>query len=52
MGVPFIDCDVFYTNVGIMIEVDKPPALKPLYWVGSSKRDLRSLPGAVEDLFG
>ena len=32
--------------------MDKPPALKPLYWVGSSKRDLGSLPGAVEDLFG
>jgi phage-related protein len=30
----------------------KPPSLKPLYWVGSSKRDLRSLPGPVEDLFG
>ena len=23
-----------------------------MYWVGSSKRDLRSLPGPVEDLFG
>jgi phage-related protein len=32
--------------------MDKPPSLKPLYWVGSSKRDLRSLPGPVEDLFG
>jgi phage-related protein len=32
--------------------MDKPPSLKPLYWVGSAKRDLRSLPGAVEDLFG
>ena len=32
--------------------MDKPPALKPLYWVGSSKRDLGSLPSAVEDLFG
>ena len=30
----------------------KPPSLKPLYWVGSSKRDLRSLPSPVEDLFG
>ena len=32
--------------------MDKPPSLKPLCWVGSSKRDLRSLPGPVEDLFG
>src|SRR6187551_3802484 len=32
--------------------MDKPPSPKPLYWVGSAKRDLRSLPGAVEDLFG
>jgi phage-related protein len=32
--------------------MDKPPSLKPLYWVGSSKRDLRSLPSPVEDLFG
>src|SRR5271157_2864691 len=32
--------------------MDTPPSLKPLYWVGSSKRDLRSLPGPVEDLFG
>jgi phage-related protein len=32
--------------------MDKPPSLKSLYWVGSSKRDLRSLPGPVEDLFG
>jgi phage-related protein len=32
--------------------MDKPPSLKPLYWVGRAKRDLRSLPGPVEDLFG
>ena len=32
--------------------MDKPPSLKPLYWVGSSKRDLHSLPDPVEDLFG
>ena len=32
--------------------MDKPPSLKPLYWVGSSKRDLLSLPDPVEDLFG
>ena len=32
--------------------MDKPPSLKPLYWVGSSKRDLFSLPGPVVDLFG
>ena len=32
--------------------MDKPPSLKPLYWVGSSKRDLLSMPRPVEDLFG
>jgi phage-related protein len=32
--------------------MDKPPSLKPLHWVGSSKRDLLSLPGPVMDLFG
>src|ERR1017187_3762858 len=32
--------------------MDILPSLKPLYWVGSSKRDLHSLPGPVEDLFG
>jgi len=32
--------------------MDKPPSLKPLYWVGSSKRDLLSLPAPVVDFFG
>ena len=32
--------------------MDKTPSLKPLFWVGSSKRDLLSLPGPVVDLFG
>lgn len=32
--------------------MDKPPSLKPLHWVGRSKRDLLSLPGPVVDLFG
>jgi len=32
--------------------MDRLPSLKPLYWVGSSKRDLRSLPSPVVDLFG
>ncbi len=32
--------------------MDKPPSLKPLYWVGSSKRDLQALPGPVVDFFG
>ena len=32
--------------------MDKPVSLKPLYWVGISKRDLLCLPGPVEDLFG
>jgi phage-related protein len=32
--------------------MDNTSSLKPLYWVGSSKRDLLSLPGLVVDLFG
>src|SRR6266566_1184158 len=32
--------------------MDQPPSLKPLRWVGSSKRDLLSLPAPVVDLFG
>ena len=32
--------------------MDKPPFLRPLYWVGSSRRDLRSLPDPVQDVFG
>jgi phage-related protein len=30
----------------------KHPSLRPLYWVGSSKRDLSSLPEPVQDVFG
>jgi phage-related protein len=32
--------------------MDESPSLKPLRWVGGSKRDLLSLPGPVVDLFG
>lgn len=32
--------------------MEKRPSLKPLQWVGSSKRDLFSLPGPVMDFFG
>ena len=32
--------------------MDRPPPLKRLEWVGSSKRDLLSVPGKVMDLFG
>jgi Phage-related protein len=32
--------------------MDSAPSMKPLYWLGGSKRDLRSLPGPVKDLFG
>jgi phage-related protein len=35
-----------------MVSVEKPPPPKPLYWLGSSKRDLRALPGSVQDVFG
>lgn len=27
-------------------------AIKPVVWVGSSKGDLKALPGAVQDIFG
>ena len=32
--------------------MDRIPSLKPLRWVGSSKRDLLALPGPVMDFFG
>jgi phage-related protein len=32
--------------------MDKFPCLKPLHWIGGSKRDLKALPKPVEDLFG
>ncbi|TAM79863.1 MAG: addiction module toxin RelE [Acidobacteria bacterium] len=32
--------------------MEEPPKLKPLYWVGSSKRDLLALPEGVVDVFG
>ena len=32
--------------------MDKSPSPKPVYWVGSSKRDLQSLPDPAVDLFG
>lgn len=28
------------------------PAVKPLYWVGSSKKDIAVMPDAVQDIFG
>jgi phage-related protein len=32
--------------------MDESPRLKPIHWMGSSKRDLKALPEPVEDLFG
>ncbi len=32
--------------------MNDPPALKPLYWLGSSKRDLQALPDDVVQVFG
>lgn len=32
--------------------MDRPEPFKPLYWVGSSKRDLLELPEPVVDTFG
>jgi phage-related protein len=41
-----------YTHVGIMNGGGQTSVTEALYWVGSSKRDLHSLPDPVEDLFG
>jgi phage-related protein len=27
-------------------------AVKPLYWIGSSKKDLKAMPDPVQDIFG
>ena len=32
--------------------LEKAPRVKPLYWVGSSKKDLLALPEEVVDVFG
>jgi phage-related protein len=32
--------------------MEEAPKIKPLYWVGSSKRDLLALPEEVVDVFG
>jgi phage-related protein len=34
------------------VATEEPPKLKPLYWVGSSKRALLALPEDVVDVFG
>ena len=39
-----------YTNLGIIGE--RLVQVKPLCWMGSSKRNLLALPGEVEDMFG
>ncbi len=36
----------------IMWPVEERPELKPLHWVGSSKKDLLALPEEVADIFG
>ena len=36
----------------LAVVMEEPPKLKPLYWVGSSKRDLLALPEDVVDVFG
>jgi phage-related protein len=36
----------------LALAMEEPPKLKPLYWVGSSKRDLLALPEDVVDVFG
>jgi phage-related protein len=38
--------------MGIMKGEARSVQLKPLYWLGSSKRDLSALPDPVTDLFG
>jgi phage-related protein len=40
----------FRYNLGMRAEAR--PAVKPLYWVGSSKKDLLALPEEVVDVFG
>lgn len=33
-------------------EKESPSEEKPIYWMGSSKKDLMGMPGAVQDIFG
>jgi len=32
--------------------MDRPPHRKPLFWVGSSRKDLRAFPDEVKDVMG
>ena len=34
------------------MRAENPPRVKPLYWVGNSKKDLIALPEEVVDVFG
>ncbi len=49
IGFPLSVCPFGYILALVM---EEPPKLKPLYWVGSSKRDLLALPEDVVDVFG
>jgi len=40
-----------YPNYGILTVPDDPP-LKPLFWMGSSYKDLKALPEEVKDVVG
>ena len=40
-----------YTNIGIICCMHTKPE-KPVYWVGSSKKDLKEMPEDVQDVFG
>lgn len=41
-----------YLDIILAMAMNEPHGLRPLYWIGSSKRDLLTLPGPVVDLFG
>lgn len=41
-----------YSYLGIIAHMPTPPTLKPLYWVGSARKDLRVMPEDVQDTFG
>ena len=42
-------CQYGYT---LTLPMKDAPTAKPLYWVGSAKKDLMALPGIVIDVFG
>src|SRR2546425_10599109 len=45
-------CPLYPFRYNLDVPAENPPRVKPLYWVGSSKKDLLALSEEVVDVFG